>query len=68
MLLLVLRDQSFAIRIKAESSIDQTLIIERRNHGQVFVSDALNRQGPDLSKQIIIEKVSSPIIYGLKNP
>lgn len=57
MLLLVLRDQSFAIREKNDNAPHRTLIVERRNHGEVFVSDHSNREGPDLTTQIIIEKV-----------
>ena len=57
MLLLVLRDQSFTIREKSDHAPHRTLIVERRNHGKVFVSDSSNHEGPDLTTQIIIEKV-----------
>jgi hypothetical protein len=62
MLLLFVRDQTFAVKQKGSDSPDHTLVIERKSKGAVFLNDQNSSGGPDLSTQVLIEKVCSVII------
>jgi hypothetical protein len=57
MLLLVLRDHSISIKDKRSKDSRKALIIERKHNGRLFVAGVSDSGTPDLTQQVIIEKV-----------